>query len=68
MVGYLDLSGYPKFLRRTVLSWYSWQEICLRSRGRFPGQSQREPRFPETHQQVYCGRPPEMTNSRVSCH
>lgn len=65
MVNYcLDLSGYPTFLRRIVFLWYSWQEISLRSQGRFPGQVQREPRFHETREQVFWGgRPPEMTNS-----
>lgn len=61
----VDLSKFPSFLHRIVKYWYSWQEIALRSRGRLPGQVQREPRLHETTEQIYWGaRPPEMTNSR----
>ncbi|MCA2320807.1 hypothetical protein JF732_11850 [Mycobacterium intracellulare] len=62
---YLDLTGFPAFLHRIVKSWYVWQEISLRSRGRFPGEITREPRAHETREQIYWGgRPPEMINSQ----
>lgn len=60
----LDLSEYPAFLHRIVKSWYSWQEVYLRSQGRYPGEDERAATGRQTSEQIYWGRrPPEMTSN-----